>query len=61
MYGVRVNVAFVVRKIDRVRVVFFKWGTGTGTEKFCAKIMVRNKERVRECSEKPSTGTEFTT
>ena len=61
MYGVRVNVDFVVRKIDRVRVVFFKWGTGTGTEKISAQIMVRITGRVREFSEMPSTGTEFTT
>ena len=55
------NVDFLVRKNRRGTGWFLKWGTGTGTEKFCAKIMVRNKERARECSEKPSTGTEFTT
>ena len=40
---------------------FLKFGTGTGTEKFCAQNMVRITGRVRDVSEMPSTGTEFPT
>ena len=60
MYGVRVNVDFIVRKSGGVR-VFLKIGTGTGTEKFSAQNMVRNMEGVRVVSEVPSTGKGFST
>ena len=56
------NADFVVRKINRVWFVFLNGvRTGTGTEKISAQIMVRSTVRVREFSEMPSTGTEFTT
>ena len=62
MYGVRVNVDFVVRKIDG-HGIFFKDGvrTGKGTGEISSQNMVRITGRVREFSEMPSTGREFPT
>ena len=61
MYGVRVNIDFIVRNIDGVRVIFFLIGTGKSTEKFSAQNMVRIMEGVRVVLEVLSTGTEFPT
>ena len=61
MYDVRVNVYFIERNIEEVRVIFFLIGTGKSTEKFSAQNMVRIMEGVRVVLEVPSTGTEFPT